>query len=104
MRPPAKSYPTCGMPTTRANRTGLNNFKYLNELAFHYYNFSARTDYNINDKWKVFGRISRFKTDQDQTDFTNGQDPLKLRNVTGSKRNGWNIAGDSVYMISPTMT
>jgi hypothetical protein len=84
--------------------TGLNNFKYLNELNFHYYNFSFRTDYNINDKWKVFGRVSRFKTDQDQTDFTNGADPLKLRNVTGSKRNGWNIAGDSVYMISPTMT
>ncbi|HEY1341001.1 MAG TPA: TonB-dependent receptor [Bryobacteraceae bacterium] len=84
--------------------TGLNNFKYLNELNFHYYNFSVRTDYHISDKWKVFGRVSRFKTDQDQTDFTNGQDPLKLRNVTGSKRNGWNIAGDTVYMISPTMT
>ena len=84
--------------------TGLNNFKYLNELNFHYYNFSFRTDYNINDKWKVFGRVSRFKTDQDQTDFTGGNDPLKLRNVTGSKRNGWNIAGDSVYMLSPTMT
>lgn len=84
--------------------TLLNNFKYLNQLDFHYYNFSIRTDYHITDKWKVFGRVSRFKTDQDQVDFTNGQDPLKLRNVTGSKRNGWNIAGDSVYMISPTMT
>jgi hypothetical protein len=84
--------------------TGLNNFKYLNELNFHYYNYSVRTDYQISDKWKVFGRVSRFKTDQDQTDFTGGQDPLKLRNVTGSKRNGWNIAADSVYMFSPTMT
>ena len=84
--------------------TGLNNFKYLNELNFHYYNYSIRTDYHISDKWKVFGRVSRFKTDQDQTDFTNGQDPLKLRNVTGSRRNGWNIAGDSVFLISPTMT
>ena len=25
-----------------------------------------------------------------------------MRNVTGSKRNGWNIAGDSVYTINPT--
>lgn len=86
------------------NATGLNNFKYLNELNFHYYNFSVRTDYHISDKWKVFGRVSRIKTDQDQTDFTGGNDPLKLRNVTGSKRNGWNLAGDSVYVISPTMT
>ena len=84
--------------------TGLNNFKYLNELDFHYYNYSVRADYQINDKWKAFGRISRFKTDQDQVDFTDGQDPLKLRNVTGSQRNGWNIAADTVYMISPTMT
>ena len=84
--------------------TGLNNFKYLNELNFHYYNFSIRTDYNISDRWKVFARVSRFKTDQDQTDFTNGNDPLKLRNVTGSKRNGWNVAADSVYMLGPTMT
>lgn len=84
--------------------TLLNNFKYLNELDFHYYNYSARVDYHISDKLKVFGRISRFKTDQDQVDFTNGQDPLKMRNVQGSKRNGWNVAGDAVYMISPTMT
>jgi hypothetical protein len=84
--------------------TLLNNFKYLNELNFHYYNYSARGDYYINDKWKTFGRVSRFKTDQDQTDFTNGQDPLKVRNVTGSRRNGWNIAGDSVYMFNATTT
>ncbi len=84
--------------------TLLNNFKYLNELDFHYYNYSARVDYYVTDKWKVFGRISRFKTDQDQVDFTDGHDPLKMRNVQGSRRNGWNIAGDSVLMISPTMT
>jgi hypothetical protein len=83
--------------------TLLNNFKYLNELDFHYYNYSARADYQINDRWKSFGRVSRLKTDQDQVDFTGGRDPLKLRNVTGSKRNGWNIAGDTVYTISPTM-
>ena len=82
--------------------TGLNNFKYLNELNFHYYNYSARVDYYISENLKVFGRISRLKTDQDQDDFTNGQDPLKMRNVTGSKRNGWNIAGDAVYTINPT--
>ncbi len=86
------------------DKTGLNNFKYLNELVFHYYNFSSRVDYQINEKWKAFGRVSRMKTDQDQTDFTDGNDPLKMRNVTGSKRNGWNIAADTVYTVSPTTT
>lgn len=90
--------------TTPDDPTLLNNFKYLNQLDFHYYNYSGRVDYNISEKWKIFGRVSRFKTDQDQVDFTDGSDPLKLRNVTGSKRNGWNIAGDSVFTFTPTMT
>jgi hypothetical protein len=89
---------------TGDDRTNLNNFKYLNELNFHYYNLSTRVDYYLNEKWRVFGRLSRMYTDQDQVDFTEGQDPLKLRNVTGSKRNGWNIAGDALYTVSPTTT
>jgi hypothetical protein len=84
------------------NLTGLNNFKYLNELNFHYYNYSARADYYINDRWKAFGRVSRMHTNQDQADFTGGGDPLKMRNVTGSRRNGWNIAGDTVYTFNAT--
>ncbi len=90
--------------STADDPTGLNNFKYLNELKFHYYNFSSRVDWQINEKWKAFGRVSRMKTDQDQVDFTDGGDPMKIRNVTGSKRNGWNIAADTVYTVSPTTT
>jgi hypothetical protein len=86
------------------DKTGLNNFKYNQENIFHYYNFSARADWQIRDNWKAFARISRIKTDQDSTDFTDGHDPLKLRNVQGSKRNGWNIAADSVYAITTRTT
>jgi hypothetical protein len=86
------------------DKTGLNNFKYNQENIFHYYNFSARADWQIRDNWKAFARISRVKTDQDSKDFTEGQDPLKLRNVQGSKRNGWNIAADSVYTFTPKTT
>ncbi len=93
------------MPTSEGDDpTGLNNFKYLEELNFNYYNFSTRLDWNINNRWKAFARVSRMKTDQDQTDFTNGQDPLKMANVTGSKRNGWNIAADTVYMLNTSTT
>jgi hypothetical protein len=86
------------------DKTGLNNFKYNQENIFHYYNFSTRADWQIRDNWKAFARISRIKTDQDSTDFTGGQDPLKLRNVQGSKRNGWNIAADTVYTFTPKTT
>jgi hypothetical protein len=80
--------------------TGFNNFKFNQENHFHYYNFSARADWNINDNWKAFGRVSRIKTDQDATDPTDGHDPLKLVNIQGSKRNGWNISADTVYNFS----
>jgi hypothetical protein len=84
--------------------TGFNNFKAQDERTFHYLNFSARLDWNINDRWKANARVSRMKTDQDAVDYTDGSDPLKLRNTTGSKRNGWNIAADTVYTFNPSTT
>jgi hypothetical protein len=82
------------------DRTGLNNFKYNSELDFSYLNFSTRLDWNVNDRWKTFARVSRFQTDQDMPDFTGGADRFKLRPQQGSKRNGWNIAADAVYTMS----
>jgi hypothetical protein len=74
--------------------SGTRNFTYLEEDKFHYYNFSTRLDWQINDQWKAWARLSRLKTDQDMPDFTKewGGDPLKARSNTGSKRNGWNVA------------
>jgi hypothetical protein len=84
------------------DRTGLNNFQYNQEFEFEYLNFSSRLDWNINDKWKTFARVSRFQTDQGQPDFTGGVDQFKMRPAQGSKRNGWNIAADTVYTMSST--
>jgi hypothetical protein len=87
---------------TAQDSTGLNNFAYQDARTFAYYNFSTRLDWQIKENWKAYARVSRMKTDQTADDYTNGQDPLKLRNTTGSKRNGWNIAADTVYMFNPT--
>jgi Carboxypeptidase regulatory-like domain len=84
------------------DRTNLNNFKYSEDRTFHYNNFSTRLDWQGSENWKTWARVSRIKTDQDASDFTDGNDPLRLRNTTGSKRNGWNIAADSVYTLNPT--
>jgi len=84
------------------DRTGLNNFKYNQEFDFEYLNFSTRLDWSHNDKWKTFARVSRFQTDQVQPDFTGGVDQFKMRPAQGSKRNGWNIAADTVYTMSAT--
>lgn len=45
------------------NITGVNNYKKGYIERYNYYNFSERVDYNINDRWKVFGRVSRYYTD-----------------------------------------
>jgi hypothetical protein len=82
--------------------TGLNNYKYNYEMDFKYLNYSTRLDWNISDKWKTFARVSRFQTDQDMPDYTGGADTFKLRPQQGSKRNGWNIAGDTVYTMNST--
>jgi len=84
------------------DRTGLNNFRYNQEYDFRYLNFSTRLDWNLSDRWKSFARVSRFRTDQDMPDYTGGADPFKLRPQQGSKRNGWNIAADTVYTMSST--
>ncbi len=42
------------------NITGVNNFKVGYTENYDYYNFSDRVDYNINDTWRVYGRIGRY--------------------------------------------
>ena len=84
------------------NLTGLNNYKYDDYRYYRYYNSSNRVDWQINDRWKVFGRVSFFKTDQPANDYTNGTDTLKMRRTEGSERNGLNIAADTIYTISPS--
>ena len=45
------------------NITGVNNYKKGFFENYNYYNWSDRADYNINDKVKVFGRVSHYYTD-----------------------------------------
>lgn len=82
--------------------TGLNNYKYGLTRTYRYYNLSNRVDWQVNDRWKAFARISIFRTDQDANDYTNGADVLKMRRTEGSVRNGTNLAADTVYTLSPS--
>jgi len=81
------------------NVAGLNNFRFTYPQQFKYYNFSDRVDYNVSDNVKVFGRISRFHTDQVDPDFTNGS---ILQPRAGSERHTWQTSGDVVWTINPT--
>ena len=82
------------------NITGVNNYKKGFFEQYNYYNFSDRADYNINDKVKVFGRVSRYYTD-DLAGNPTPQANTRLYVPTGSERGAWQIAGDVTWTINP---
>ncbi|MBL8234776.1 MAG: carboxypeptidase regulatory-like domain-containing protein, partial [Bryobacterales bacterium] len=57
------------------NVTGVNNFKTSYSWKLENWNFNNRTDWNINEKWKVFGRYSQLGTTLDQDNYTPNNSP-----------------------------
>ncbi|MBK9168655.1 MAG: TonB-dependent receptor [Bryobacterales bacterium] len=80
------------------NITRVNNFRENFPQKFDYWNLSNRTDWNINDNWRTYGRISRFHTLQDEPNFTNSP----AQRIAGSARHTWQFAGDAVWTVNPT--
>ena len=81
------------------NITGINNFKKALINSWDYYNFSERVDYHINDNWKVYGRVSRYHTDNTQTNPTPNNSILFV--PTGSLREANQISGEAIWTMSP---
>lgn len=79
--------------------SGSNNFKASYAWPMKNYNFSNRTDWNISDKLKVFGRYSRFKTTLDQENYT-PNNSRAMPNDNGGVMNSRNVAGDAVWTQS----
>ena len=82
------------------NITGVNNFRVGFFQTYNYYNFSERVDYNINDNWRVFGRIGRYHTEDLQDDPTPNNSQLFV--PTGTLREATQISGDAVWTVTPT--
>src|SRR5258708_327678 len=80
------------------NITGVNNFRKGYIERYGYYNFSERADYNISDKWKVFGRVARYNT----TDLAGNPTPnnSQLYVPTGTTRGATDLGGDAVWTVS----
>ncbi|HZT29004.1 MAG TPA: TonB-dependent receptor [Bryobacteraceae bacterium] len=79
--------------------TGVNNFKTGYVWFLKYLNISQRTDWNVNDKWKIFGRYSRFHTTIDQNNYTPNNSPA-MPNDNGGVMYSQNMAGDAVYTMN----
>ncbi|MBM3811702.1 MAG: carboxypeptidase regulatory-like domain-containing protein [Acidimicrobiia bacterium] len=80
------------------NITGINNYRLTFARVYDYYNYTNRTDWNINDRLKVFGRVSRF-----HTNVASPNPPgTPAASTGGSERNSLTIAGDVVWTMNPT--
>jgi len=81
--------------------SGSNNFRKSYPWPMKNANFSDKTDWNISDKLKVFGRFSQFRTTLDQGNYT-PNNSRAMPNDNGGVMNSRNIAGDLVYTVTPT--
>ena len=79
--------------------TAVNNFRADYFRQNLYYNVSSRGDYVISEKWKVFGRFSRFRTDLTDQNYT-GANTIVYQDINSGAMNSLNISGEIIY--SPT--
>src|SRR5436190_1860750 len=79
--------------------SGSNNFKASYAWPMKNLNFSNKTDWNISDNLKVFGRYSQFRTTLDQGNYT-PNNSRAMPNENGGIMNSRNVAGDVVYTMS----
>ncbi len=75
------------------NATGINNYRLTIARVYEYYNYTNRTDWNISDRLKVFGRVSRFHTNVASPNPAGSP----LSSTGGSERNTLTVAGDVVW-------
>ncbi len=80
------------------NITHVNNFKAGYIEVYNYYNFSDRVDYNISDKWRLYGRIGKYYTDDLAPNATPNQSQLFV--PTGTSRGATQISGDAIWMLN----
>jgi hypothetical protein len=79
--------------------TNSRNYRQGYAWLNFYKNFSNRTDWYINDRWKMFGRYSRFDTRLEQANFARSR---AVVNPVDGVMDTRNIAFDTVYTLSPS--
>lgn len=83
-----------------SNITGVNNFEKGYNSQFNYINYSDRVDYDINSRWKVFGRVSGYHTSNISPNITPNNSQLFV--PTGTLRTAHQEMGDAIWTVNPT--
>jgi len=80
--------------------TGTNNFADTLKTKWNYLNLSDRVDWYANDKWRVYGRYSTFRTDSMPYAPIMSQSEFFV--PLGSARNAWSYSGDALWTLNAT--
>jgi hypothetical protein len=81
------------------DQTRVNNFKLTYPWFLDYWNFSDRTDWNINDKWKMYARYSVIRTRLDNPNYANSP---AVTSDNGGLMDALNAVADTVYLLNST--
>ncbi len=84
-----------------ANIAGANNFQIATALETKYWNVSDRTDWDVSEKLRVFGRYSEFNASNVLPDYTGMNSPA-AGNGQGGVMWSRNVALDATYTLNPT--
>ena len=81
--------------------SGTNNFKKAYPWWENYWNMSERADYNINDKWRMYARFSKYQT---RLDNPNWGGTIAVPSDNGGIMDALNAAADVLWTVSPRTT
>ncbi len=81
--------------------SGTNNFKKAYPWWEKYYNLTDRADYNINEKWRMYARFSKYET---RLDNPNWGGTIAVPSDNGGIMDALNAAMDVLWTVSPRTT
>jgi hypothetical protein len=81
------------------NITGVNNFRgtYNNDTSYR--NVSNRVDWHVNDNWKLYGRVSLFRTKKQNFAQDAAWQSSEVWVPSGGFQHAFNTAGDAVWTL-----
>ena len=81
--------------------SGTHNFKKAYPWWEKYWNLTDRVDYNINDKWRMYARFSKYQT---RLDNPNWGGTIAVPSDNGGIMDALNAAMDVLWTVSPRTT
>jgi len=92
-----------GPNTTALTPDGSNNWQSTFAWWTKYHNLSERVDFNISDKWRMYGHYSWFRTHLDNDNPT-ANDSIAFPSQNGGIMDATSSGIDVLYMMNPRTT